>query len=72
MSNRDVTLLSREELEANYEQSQWALAWALKQLGGFILVHDIDMISGENYRIWYRRDELKRATHIELREDDGT
>jgi hypothetical protein len=41
--NLDVTKLSREELEAEYQLSQWALTWAVKKLGGTLEITTTDM-----------------------------
>lgn len=70
MSNRNISMISREELEAEYEQSQWALAWALQKLGGKMSILDCDVRYGNKCRIWYKVEN--GYTDIELREDDGT
>lgn len=66
--NIDETKLSLDELQAEYERSQWALAWALKKLGGHMLItHHEQIADGNNqYRAYYTTG--RQGYFIELRE----
>lgn len=69
--NTDETKLTLVELQAEYERSQWALAWALRSLGGklWITSADIneDLTSNRKFRTYY---EVKPNgdTLIEIKE----
>ena len=66
--NTDTTKLTYDELQAEYERSQWALAWALKKLGGamFISNDDIAKDVGKQYRTYYQ--QLASGTFIKIEE----
>jgi len=36
--NLNVADLTREELEQEYQLSQWALSWAVRKLGGLLII----------------------------------
>lgn len=61
--------LSMPELLAEYERATFALAWALKRLGGPLTI-PYDAIEGDKgnlYRVWYGSDDAAQAYTIELR-----
>lgn len=56
MTSVNVASMSRQELEAEYELSQWALTWALHKLGGKMEITSHDMITFQKQgRIWYNQ-----------------
>lgn len=55
--NTDVKKLSREQLEAEYERSQWTLAALLKRFGPQSLhPNDLDALPAQ-VRVWYSEQE---------------
>ena len=67
--NTNVTALTFQQLLDEYERSQWALAWALKALGGKleIMQGSIADDEGKHFRIYYSQDITFTHT-IELKE----
>lgn len=56
MTNVNTASLSRQELEAEYELSQWALTWALHKLGGRMEITQADMLEFDKQgRLWYNQ-----------------
>ena len=66
MMNENITQLNLAELRKEYELSQWALAHALEQLGGKMVVHE--GLQNKTYRVWYSVNPTTFDTVIELRE----
>ena len=67
--NTNVTALTFQQLLDEYERSQWALAWALKALGGKleIMQGTIADDEGKRFRVYYSQDITFTHT-IELKE----
>lgn len=65
----DVAELSLYELRSEYERSQWALAHALEQLGGKMVVPG--GLPGKICRVWYSVNPTTLDTVIEIREHKG-
>ena len=56
MTNVNTASLSRQELEAEYELSQWALTWAIHKLGGRMEITQADMAEFDKQgRLWYNQ-----------------
>ena len=53
--NLDVLGLTYEQLQDEYQRSQWALAWALKSLGGILIISQklIAADEGKKFRTYY-------------------
>lgn len=64
--NENITQLNLAELREEYERSQWALAHALEQLGGKMVVPG--GLPNKIYRVWYSVNPTTFDTVIELRE----
>lgn len=74
LDNTDISQCSREELEATYQLSQWALTWAIHKLGGFLEITPEDMASfNKTGQIWYGKVETATGTitTVEFRELDN-
>ena len=69
MMNENITQLNLAELRQEYEISQWALAHALEQLGGKMVVPG--GLPNKIYRVWYSVNPTTLDTVIELREHKG-
>lgn len=72
--NTDISQCSREELEATYQLSQWALTWAIIKLGGKLEITPEDMESFNKVgQIYYGSipTELGAITTVEFRELDN-
>ena len=67
--NVNITQLNLAELREEYERSQWALAHALEQLGGKMVVPG--GLPNTIYRVWYSVNPNTLDTVIELREHKG-
>lgn len=72
MTNERIQDISRIQLEAEYEASQWALAHALHKLGGRMTITQWDMQNlPAQHRVWYSRritDDGATVTQVELQE----
>ena len=69
MMNENITQLNLAELREEYERSQWALAHALEQLGGKMVVPG--GLPNKIYRVGYSVNPNTFDTVIELREHKG-
>lgn len=65
--NVDETKLTYEQLQEQYEMSQWALAHALLKLGGCMMVTHADVAEAPGPQlVWYHKGVL--GTFVELRD----
>lgn len=70
--NRDVMQLSYEQLQAEYERSQWTLAMLVRKMGGIVEIADSELEEAPRfYRLWYTRHSNRRSYVIELKEEDS-
>ena len=72
MTNENIAMIDRAQLEAAYEASQWALAHALHKLGGSMTITQWDMENlPAQHRVWYSQqttDAGAQVTHVEIKE----